>query len=54
MDKAASGPRADIGAIADRVLGGGRIDADDARRLFAHPNLAELGMLADAVRRATQ
>jgi cyclic dehypoxanthinyl futalosine synthase len=37
--------------IAAKIQQGQRIDADEARRLFAHPNLAELGMLADQVRR---
>ena len=51
VDKAAAGPPADISDIADKIHRGDRIDAADAGRLFAHPNLAELGMLADAVRR---
>ena len=37
--------------IAEKVSLGERLSFDDARRLFAHPNVAELGMLANAVRR---
>ena len=36
--------------IAEKVYAGERIGVDDARRLYAHPNLAELGMLAHWVR----
>jgi cyclic dehypoxanthinyl futalosine synthase len=36
--------------IAEKVYAGERISLDDARRLYAHPNLAELGMLANWVR----
>jgi cyclic dehypoxanthinyl futalosine synthase len=39
-----------IADIADKISTGERLTADDARRLFAHPNVAELGMLANAVR----
>ena len=39
-----------INDIAEKVHVGKRIDLDEARRLFAHPNLAELGMLANWVR----
>ena len=39
-----------IDDIAEKVYVGERIDLDEARRLFAHPNLAELGMLANWVR----
>jgi len=39
-----------ISDIADKIYAGARIDSDDARRLFAHPNLAELGLLANWVR----
>ncbi|MBI5831357.1 MAG: dehypoxanthine futalosine cyclase [Armatimonadetes bacterium] len=38
--------------IATRVLDGGRLTREDGQRLFAHPDLAELGALADHVRRA--
>ena len=37
--------------IADKIAVGERLTPDDARRLFAHPNVAELGLLANAVRR---
>jgi len=37
--------------IAEKISTGERLSADDARRLFAHPNVAELGVLANAVRR---
>ena len=36
--------------IAERIYAGERIDLGEARRLFAHPNVAELGMLAHWVR----
>lgn len=36
--------------IAEKISTGERLSADDARRLFAHLNVAELGMLANAVR----
>ena len=36
--------------IAEKISTSERLSADDARRLFAHPNVAELGMLANAVR----
>ena len=39
-----------ISDIAAKVDTGERLTADDARRLFAHPNVAELGLLANAVR----
>ena len=37
--------------IAEKVLSGIRLSAEDGRRLFQHPNVTELGMLADHVRR---
>ena len=40
-----------IDDIAEKVYAGERIDVEEGLRLFAHPNLAELGMLADFVRR---
>ena len=39
-----------IDDIAEKVYSGVRLEAEDARRLLAHPNLAELGMLAHWVR----
>lgn len=39
-----------IEAIADKVFTGQRLTYDDGLRLFQHPNLPELGMLADEVR----
>ena len=39
-----------IDDIADKVYNGERITADDAARLFHHPNIVELGELADHVR----
>jgi len=36
--------------ISAKIATGERLTADDARRLFAHPNVAELGLLANAVR----
>jgi cyclic dehypoxanthinyl futalosine synthase len=40
-----------IDSIADKVLNGKRLTDDDALFLFHYPNIAELGMLADYVRR---
>ena len=39
-----------IDDIAEKIYTGERLDPDDARRLYHHPNLAELGMLASWVR----
>ncbi len=39
-----------IDDIADKVFAGTRLTREDGLRLFAHPNLAELSMLADHVR----
>lgn len=39
-----------IDTIADKVFAGERIDTDDARFLFTHPNLADLATLAHARR----
>lgn len=39
-----------IADIEAKVLAGERLSLDDGRRLFAHPNLHELGALADEVR----
>ena len=39
-----------IDDIAERVFAGERLSREDGLRLFAHPNLAELSMLADHVR----
>ena len=36
--------------IAEKISTGERLSADDARWLFAHPTVAELGVLANAVR----
>lgn len=41
----------DIDDIADKVFGGERLTRDDGVRLFHHPNLIELSLLADHVRR---
>ncbi len=43
-------PRSNIDDIADRVFAGERLSFEDGARLFAHPNLNELGMLADFAR----
>jgi cyclic dehypoxanthinyl futalosine synthase len=40
-----------IGDIEAKVVAGERLSLDDGRRLFAHPDLTELGALADLVRR---
>ncbi len=42
--------RPSIDDLADKIFDGERLDFEDARRLMAHPNLHELGMLADLVR----
>lgn len=39
-----------IDDIADKVYAGDRLSAEDGARLMHHPNLAELGLLADHVR----
>ncbi len=39
-----------IDDIAEKVYAGERIDRSEAQRLYAHPNVAELGMLAHWVR----
>ncbi|MBC8141142.1 MAG: hypothetical protein H7Y38_06850 [Armatimonadetes bacterium] len=41
----------DIADIADKVFAGERLDAADGLRLFQHPNLGDLSLLADHVRR---
>jgi cyclic dehypoxanthinyl futalosine synthase len=45
------GPESDISDIADKVFVGERLSADDGLRLFRHPNLNELALLANHVRR---
>jgi cyclic dehypoxanthinyl futalosine synthase len=42
--------KSDITDIAEKVYDGGRISDDDAMRLFNHPNVVELGLLADYIR----
>ncbi|NUQ00181.1 MAG: dehypoxanthine futalosine cyclase [Armatimonadetes bacterium] len=42
---------AEFAGIEDKVLAGERLDREDGLVLFAHPNLHELGALADEVRR---
>lgn len=42
--------RAGLGAIADKVLAGERLSADDGLRLFESPELAAIGALANVVR----
>jgi cyclic dehypoxanthinyl futalosine synthase len=44
------GPESDISDIADKVFDNIRISPDEILRLFHHPNLADLAMLADVVR----
>jgi cyclic dehypoxanthinyl futalosine synthase len=44
------GPESDIADIADKVFAGERLTDDDALRLFRHPNLGDLALLADFVR----
>jgi len=45
-----SSPHSSIDDIAERVFAGERLNFDDGLRLMRHPNLAELGVLADFVR----
>jgi cyclic dehypoxanthinyl futalosine synthase len=45
------GPESDISDIADRVFAEKRLTADDGLRLFRHPDLNDLSLLADHVRR---
>ena len=40
-----------IDEIAEKIVADERITAEEGMQLFAHPNLVELGMLADMVRR---
>jgi cyclic dehypoxanthinyl futalosine synthase len=47
----ARAPESDISAIAEKVFAGERLSADDGLALFAHPNLNDLALLADTVRR---
>lgn len=42
--------QSNIDDIADKVYSGGRLSYEDGVRLMHHPNLAELGILADHVR----
>ncbi|HEY3328612.1 MAG TPA: cyclic dehypoxanthinyl futalosine synthase [Capsulimonadaceae bacterium] len=42
--------KSDISDIADKVYRGERINDSDAVRLFNHPNVVELGLLADYIR----
>ncbi len=42
--------KSDISDIADKVYNGERITDADALRLFDHPNVVELGLLADYIR----
>jgi len=44
------GPESDISDIADKVFAGERLTAGDGLRLFEHPRLDELSLLADHVR----
>ena len=39
-----------IDDIAEKIYSGRRIDVTDAKRLYEHSNLAELGMVAHWVR----
>ena len=43
--------QSDISDIADKVLAGERLNREDGVRLFHHPNLLEMALLADHVRR---
>jgi cyclic dehypoxanthinyl futalosine synthase len=45
------GGESDIADIADKVFNGERLTAEDGLRLFRHPNLLDLSLLADHVRR---
>ena len=45
------GPDSDIRDIADKIFAGERLSAADGLRLFQHPNLGDLSLLADHVRR---
>ncbi|HEX8463932.1 MAG TPA: cyclic dehypoxanthinyl futalosine synthase [Abditibacterium sp.] len=50
LENPTSKPAAGIDDIAERVFDGQRLTWDDGVRLFHHPNLSELGMLADFAR----
>src|SRR5438046_2598558 len=45
------GPDSDISDIAAKVFASERLTAGDGLRLFHHPNLNDLSLLADTVRR---
>jgi cyclic dehypoxanthinyl futalosine synthase len=44
-------PESDVSDIAEKVFSGERLTAEDGLRLFHHPDLNELALLADFVRR---
>lgn len=44
------GPESEISDIAEKVFSGERLTGEDGLRLFAHPNLLDLSILADHVR----
>lgn len=52
MATLAPNPGISIESVADKVYAGERIDADDAKFLFHHPNLLDLAALADHRRQA--
>jgi cyclic dehypoxanthinyl futalosine synthase len=45
------GPVSDIRDIAEKVFAGERLTREDGLRLFVHPNLNDLALMADFVRR---
>ena len=50
LDAPIQNETSNIDDIAIKVYDGERLSREDGLRLFAHPNLAELGILADVVR----
>lgn len=50
LTRTARGPESDIADLAEKVFAGERLSAGDGLRLFRHPNLNDLALLADFVR----
>jgi cyclic dehypoxanthinyl futalosine synthase len=51
LPQTARGPVSDIRDIAEKVFAGERLTREDGLRLFVHPNLNDLALMADFVRR---
>jgi cyclic dehypoxanthinyl futalosine synthase len=51
LPKTTRGPESDISDIAEKVFAGERLTREDGLRLFVHPNLNDLALMADFMRR---